>query len=191
MEGAVLARVIWEGFSKEMMIEGSPATVQSHDTRSNVSHGEWGRLSNLCPLVTGWAEWLFWAFCLFLPLMFCPLTSSDGGNKKRRCSWRNLLALPTWTYELLSAANSAEGPDSYHPPSISGAERKPQPLLWLLPPKSRFPKFPELDSLICTMGIMNRTRAFQLLSGPSELVHFMPSNRTFPAQSALTLGSVK
>ena len=53
MEGAVLARVIWEGFSKEMMIEGSPATVQSHDIRSNVSHGEWGRLSNLCPLVTG------------------------------------------------------------------------------------------------------------------------------------------
>lgn len=52
-EGAVLACVIWEGFSKEMLIEGSPATVQSRNARSNVSHGAWGRLSNLCPLVTG------------------------------------------------------------------------------------------------------------------------------------------
>lgn len=135
-----------------------------------------GRLSNLCPLVTGWVEWLFWAFCLFLPLMFCLLPSSDGGNK-RSCSWRNLLALllgPV-NYSLshfcrrprliqissVTLENLLTIPYQCHsykmgcvyiyscrkgfpqPPSFSGADGKLQPLLWILPPKTRSSKYPE------------------------------------------------
>lgn len=53
--------------------------------------------------------------------------------------------------------------------------------------KSKCPNFPEPDSLICTMDIMNRTYAFWLLSELSEFVHFIPSKGTCPARSASTL----
>ena len=41
MEGAVLARVVWERSSEGVMVEGSPAMIWGRETGSPASCGAW------------------------------------------------------------------------------------------------------------------------------------------------------